>query len=835
MDLRAANAKARPAEEVAQLLRSAQHVAIVRLGSIGDVVATLPIAWFLRDLVGDDVRLSWIAHGGSTPLLEDVGALDSVIALPRGSLFKAVPTWKRILRQHNVDAVVDLHGNLKSGVVDVLCGARIRLGFHRGDCREHWNPLFTNYKLPKLSSGNKTRRAIEFADWLGLPDTTPRFGLNARAAERERAGEALRGIDLETERVVVLQLSRLEDVRGWPAERFGALAVRLLNAGARVLVCGGPDEITSGEEVRKHLPSAHDRLRFEVGTLSLAEISAVLQLLAQSPAPGHAFVGGDSGCLHIAAATGLRCVALFGPQDPDRTAPIGEHVTVAYHPEVASCIPCSRRECDHSTWSYCMKSIAVDEVATELSTAVRSATKLDERPKSTAIGGLGKPSDARQTDGAGTGVAIPAEAHHDASRRQGALETNAPPAPASKRLSLAAVLQTRDLLIATALILTAVRLRAIATAQSAPDIAQFAGDGFAGVAALARGLVDATPRLASAIASILAVVSGVLTSLLTYLFARRTGSQAAGILSASLLTTTLLFLNAAAQPAAALTFVALVQSSFFFYLKGQAVNAQARRGAAPLSLMMALGAFLLGGVGGWILPAVGIATFHAGEKSLHHLLRRGTVIAVLVAIGVTLLWHLTVTHALAPRLGGNISHHLFWPLSSPNQLSSWRDLACASLPLSLLAPFALFAHLKNRRFREDLGFADRRWRFAKSTFLGASALLLLTTTSEPMLWLATLPSLCVLISAWIERRIESGQESQALALFLVWSRRLLTAAALAALLAPLATGTAELTRVSWWLLAAAFAIAVVMPRRAPDVTCRWAPTALYVAIILAAL
>ena len=45
------------------------------------------------------------------------------------------------------------------------------------------------------------------------------------------------------------------------------------------------------------------------------------------------FIGHDSGISHIAAATGARCVVLFGPTDPAVWAPANESVTVLREPD----------------------------------------------------------------------------------------------------------------------------------------------------------------------------------------------------------------------------------------------------------------------------------------------------------------------------------------------------------------------------------------------------------------------------------------------------------------------------------------------------------------------
>jgi heptosyltransferase-2 len=72
------------------------------------------------------------------------------------------------------------------------------------------------------------------------------------------------------------------------------------------------------------------------------------------------FVSNDSGAMHLAAASGVRVVAIFGPTIEAETAPLPiEAHTVLTAP--VWCRPCMLRECpiDHR----CMTGITVERVA----------------------------------------------------------------------------------------------------------------------------------------------------------------------------------------------------------------------------------------------------------------------------------------------------------------------------------------------------------------------------------------------------------------------------------------------------------------------------------------
>jgi len=70
------------------------------------------------------------------------------------------------------------------------------------------------------------------------------------------------------------------------------------------------------------------------------------------------FLTNDSGLMHVAAAFGIPVVAIFGPTDPDKTAPIGGNARIVRH--TVDCSPCLKEVCpsDHR----CMLSIDPEEV-----------------------------------------------------------------------------------------------------------------------------------------------------------------------------------------------------------------------------------------------------------------------------------------------------------------------------------------------------------------------------------------------------------------------------------------------------------------------------------------
>ena len=77
------------------------------------------------------------------------------------------------------------------------------------------------------------------------------------------------------------------------------------------------------------------------------------------------FISNDTGPMHIAAAMKVPVFAVFGPANPDRTGPYGDHSIIR---EDIECAPCYRwKPCEN--WR-CMEDITVDRVLAEINSKV---------------------------------------------------------------------------------------------------------------------------------------------------------------------------------------------------------------------------------------------------------------------------------------------------------------------------------------------------------------------------------------------------------------------------------------------------------------------------------
>ena len=120
------------------------RILIVKLGSIGDIVHTLPALAAIRKAM-PEAEISWVVERRAAEILRDNPLLDRLIevdtkalrrGLVSGETLRAPRQQLRQLRASAFDLALDFQGLLKSASIARLSGARRVFGFSRDALRE---------------------------------------------------------------------------------------------------------------------------------------------------------------------------------------------------------------------------------------------------------------------------------------------------------------------------------------------------------------------------------------------------------------------------------------------------------------------------------------------------------------------------------------------------------------------------------------------------------------------------------------------------------------------------------------------------------------------------
>jgi heptosyltransferase-1 len=346
-------------------------ILFVKLGSIGDVVHTLPALAAVRRAV-PGASISWAVERGAAEILRDNHFLETLIEVDTkglrrwplsGETLAATRRQLRRLRASPFDLSLDFQGLFKSALVSRLSGARRRAGFERAHLREPASRLLLTetYKVPeRVHVIRKNLALASGALGVELPTAadTFEFPIVVSDAHEQEAEDVVQRVG---ERFTILNPGGGWPTKLWDAERFGALADALLvEHGLRSVVTYGPGERELAERVvaSSRTGAAHAASPSLKGFYALARRTSV-------------YVGGDTGPTHLAVAAGAPVVGLFGPTEWWRNGSPREEDLCVERTDIGCRTDCHRRSC--TRW-VCMD-IGVRTVAEAVGERLRLAAR----------------------------------------------------------------------------------------------------------------------------------------------------------------------------------------------------------------------------------------------------------------------------------------------------------------------------------------------------------------------------------------------------------------------------------------------------------------------------
>lgn len=345
-----------------------KSILIVRMSAIGDVVQALPVACSIR-AAAPTARISWLIQPTPLQLIRHHPAIDEFILFDRRPAWRGFLDLRRRLRARRFDLALVLQTSVKAGLATTLFESPRKIGMDRPRSRE-LNGLFTTERIPERPRAHVQDEALEFLDYLGVPRRLE-WGIHPTDEEAERYGGLLPPKGEEP--IVALSVASSLRQKDWPAERFGELADRVAAShGASCVIVGGrsPAEDLAASIVAR-------TARRPPRDLRAWDLRRVAYLLHRADA----FVGPDSGPLHIAVALGTPSVALMGYTNPKRVGPTRfQDLMIDAFGD-----PGEKYTAEAGFRSGRMSRIAADQVAEKIGQALRYAprTSVERRNSST--------------------------------------------------------------------------------------------------------------------------------------------------------------------------------------------------------------------------------------------------------------------------------------------------------------------------------------------------------------------------------------------------------------------------------------------------------------------
>ena len=283
-----------------------KRFAVVRLGSLGDIVHTFPAVAALRESF-PGAQIVWLTHPRWVSLVASSGLTTEIWPLDSRDL-SSVRHIIAKLRNFHPDAVIDYQGLWKSAFPGFLAGAPRRIGFSSHTIREFGVPILYTDRV-KCRAEHIADQNGELSLRAGAKNPVAAINLHVSAADESKILSQLQKEGITS--YVVLSPGGGWRSKCWPADRFGALAQLIRGQlNMRSIINYGPGE---EELLSAVLSNSGDSQPLPWN----GELGPLMALLKNA----RCIVGGDTGPLHLAIALRTPAIALFGPTDPARNGP----------------------------------------------------------------------------------------------------------------------------------------------------------------------------------------------------------------------------------------------------------------------------------------------------------------------------------------------------------------------------------------------------------------------------------------------------------------------------------------------------------------------------------
>lgn len=299
-----------------------KRILLVRLERLGDLLMTMGAIRAVRGLARE-AEIHLVVGSWNEPIARLVGGIDQIQILDvpwmvrdgagsgLAALFRTVRYW----RSRSYDLAIVFEGDIRTNLLAALSGAVRRVGFGMAgggpvltDVVEHDGGAHTAVNALRLVERAFDQPIGSLGAWFQPP--WPTLTLSGEAM-----GQAERFLADTRPPLIGIHASGGRAIKQWDPSRFAAVAERLALAhGATIVMTGTTADRSIVDDVKREIDPGVPVIDV-AGQTDVLTLAAVLAHLS-------VFVTADTGPMHLAAAVGAPVVAIFGPSDSERYAPL---------------------------------------------------------------------------------------------------------------------------------------------------------------------------------------------------------------------------------------------------------------------------------------------------------------------------------------------------------------------------------------------------------------------------------------------------------------------------------------------------------------------------------
>jgi heptosyltransferase III len=345
-----------------------KRILLIVLRYLGDVLLTTPMIRSLR-LAYPDAQLDVLVYACTASMLEGNPDVDHIISIPnRPKLADYWDLLRKIFRRYDLAMAVQTGDR---PFINTLLASPFRVAVVPRKPATGWWKRYFLQRWTEFDNVNThtVLQNLKLLDLIGVPSNftvTPPKSNNFNQLCQRYAFLA------DGEPYVVLHPLPQFSYKRWTVAGWVEFGNYLSSLGYKLVLSGGPDreEIEYVATVASQLPEGTINL---AGQVSLPELTHII-------AHAKLFVGPDTGTTHLATATGIPVITLFGPSNPVKWSPWPngyqhklnpfenkgtQHINnVLLVQGIGDCVPCHQEGCDKHRTSHsdCLDNMSVETI-----------------------------------------------------------------------------------------------------------------------------------------------------------------------------------------------------------------------------------------------------------------------------------------------------------------------------------------------------------------------------------------------------------------------------------------------------------------------------------------
>ncbi len=333
-------------------------ILLLRFSSLGDVILTMPVAMALKKRFSDaeidlGTKLEYKALFTPPSPFKKVLYLDETGVVP----------FIKTLNREEYDIIADLHASPRTLLMLPFLKTAVKKRYRKGAFARR---VFVKTGIKLSSFPRVLQRYLGTFDIPGVPEA-PWFALGRE--EKRRGGSILKNSGILKDRIIGIAPGAKWDTKKWCMSRYAELAQRLERRAYDVVFIFGKGD----EKDREALLEISSEFRI----LNISDCN--LRDTAYAISSMDAFVGSDTGLMHLAEAAGTPLVAMFGPTTREfGFFPAGKRCVVIE--KALLCRPCSLHGSEKCKYGHhrCMEDITVEEVESAVLRLVKDKSMYNE-------------------------------------------------------------------------------------------------------------------------------------------------------------------------------------------------------------------------------------------------------------------------------------------------------------------------------------------------------------------------------------------------------------------------------------------------------------------------